>query len=188
MNMKIWKRNAIVAAVLVFVCAGIYVNWVYEQDKAVDLVSTLDQEKLMDDAMLVIQTDEPAEEALAQTPAEPTADDYFARMRLSRQQSRDSAVHLLQETISYADENEDVSAGTAQLTAIVNMSLAEASVESLVISKGYADCVAYMADDGISLAVSAPEGLSEQDVAVLTDIVLAQTSYTLPQIRIIEVK
>jgi stage III sporulation protein AH len=61
-------------------------------------------------------------------------------------------------------------------------------VQSLVISKGYADCVAYMADDGISLAVAAPEGLTQQDVAVLTDIVLAQTSYTLPQIRIIEVK
>ncbi len=186
--MKIWKRNAIVAAVLVFVCGGIYLNWIYERDRAVDLVSTLDQEKLMDEAMLVIQTDEPAEQALAETPAEQTSDDYFAKMRLSRQQSRDSAVHLLQETISYAGEDEDVSAGTAQLNAIVNMSLAEASVESLVISKGYADCVAYMADDGISLAVAAPEGLTQQDVAVLTDIVLAQTSYTLPQIRIIEVK
>lgn len=185
--MKTWKRNAIVAAVLLFVCAGIYLNWVYEQGQAADLVSTLDQEKLMDDAKLVIQTDEPAQPAAAEGQPEP-AQDYFAKMRLSRQQSRDSAVHLLQETISYADENEDLSASTAQLTSIVNLSLSEASIESLVISKGYSDCVAYMAEDGISLAVAAPEGLSQQDVAVLTDIVLSQTSYALPQIRIIEVK
>lgn len=25
--MKIWKRNAIIATVLLFVCAGIYLNW-----------------------------------------------------------------------------------------------------------------------------------------------------------------
>ena len=189
--MKSWKRNALVAAILAFVCGGIYLNWRYEERRAVDLVSTLDAEKILDDATLVLA---PAEDPAAQAAAEDTeaarqtAEQVFAKMRLSRQESRDSAVHLLQETISYAGEDEDVSAGTAQLNAIVNMSLAEASVESLVISKGYADCVAYMADDGISLAVAAPEGLTQQDVAVLTDIVLAQTSYTLPQIRIIEVK
>ena len=66
------------------------------------------------------------------------------------------------------------------------MALSEASIESLIISKGYADCVAYMTDEGIDLAVSA-QGLSETDVAVLTDVILAQTDYELSQIRIIEV-
>ena len=190
--MKAWKRNAATAAVLVFVCAGIWLNWIYGRTRPVDLTSTLNEEKLMDDGALVLQTDDGSVEALAgeqQKPEpEPGGADAFARMRLSRQESRDSAVHLLQETIAYAGENEDISAGTAQLNAIVNMALAEASVESLVISKGYTDCVAYMQEDGISLAVAAPEGLQQTDVAVLTDIVLSQTDYDLPQIRIIEVK
>lgn len=187
--MKIWKRNAIVAAVLLFICAGIYLNWNYERRQAADLVSTLDQEKLMDDAALVIQTDEDLAEALAGgEKTDPGSEDYFAKMRLSRQQSRDSAVRLLQETISYAGENEDVSTSAERLNAIVTMALSEASVESLVISKGYADCVAYMTDEGISLAVAAPDGLQDQDVALLTDLVLSQTDYELPQIRIIEVK
>ena len=43
-----------------------------------------------------------------------------------------------------------------------------------------------MSDDGIDLAV-ASEGLSENDVAVLSDIVLSQTDYDLSQLRIIEV-
>ena len=42
-----WKRNVLVAAVLVLVCGGIYWNWRYEEHKAVDLVSTLDQEKVL---------------------------------------------------------------------------------------------------------------------------------------------
>lgn len=186
--MKSWKRNAIVFAVLLFVCGGIWLNWRYEQSKAVDLVSTLDADKVLDEAALVLASREPDLEALAgETVEEPrSAEQVFAQMRLSRQQSRDSAVHLLQETIAYAGEGEDLSASTLRLDAIVNMALSEASIESLVISKGYADCVAYMTEEGIDLAVAA-EGLTEEDVAVLSDIVLAQTDYELPQLRIIEV-
>ncbi len=186
--MKSWKRNAIVFAVLLFVCGGIWLNWRYEQSKAVDLVSTLDADKVLDDACLVLASSEVDLEALAETPVEErSAEQVFAQMRLSRQQSRDSAVHLLQETIAYAGEEEDLSASTLRLDTIVNMALQEASIESLVISKGYADCVAYMTDEGIDLAV-ASEGLTEEDVAVLSDLVLGQTDYELSQLRIIEVK
>ena len=170
--MKSWKRNALVAAVLVLVCGGIYWNWRYEENRAVDLVSTLDQEKVLDEAKLVLAAPEEGVEAAAQAePENQTAEQVFAKMRLSRQQSRDSAVHLLQETISYAGEEEDLSASSIQLNSIVKTALSEASIESLVVSKGYADCVAYMTEDGIDLAV-ASKGLSEADVAVLSDIVL----------------
>ena len=58
-----------------------------------------------------------------------------------------------------------------------------------MVAKGYADCVAYMGDEIISIAVSAPaEGLSESDVALISDIVTSQTAYDLSNIRIIEVK
>ncbi len=178
-----------VAAILAFVCGGIYLNWRYEERRAVDLVSTLDAEKVLDDATLVIaQSDDPAAQAVAEDGDNDsrTAEQVFAKMRLSRQESRDSAVHLLQETISYAGENEDVSVSAMQLEGIVQMALSEASIESLIISKGFSDCVAYMKDDGIDVAV-ASQGLSESDVAVLTDVILSQTEYELSQIRIIEV-
>ena len=185
--MKTWKRNAIVAAVLVCVCAGIYLNWRYEEGKKTDLTATLNQEKLMNDATLVIQTEEDLLEALAKEPVDTRMTDYFAKMRLSRQESRDSAVHLLQETISYAGEGEDVTVSSRQLESIVNMALSEAAIESLIVSKGYTDCVAYMTEEGISVAVAAEAGLQETDVALLTDVILTQTDYRLDQIRIIEV-
>ena len=50
------------------------------------------------------------------------------------------------------------------------------------------DCVAYMSNEGISVAVAAPEGgLQEEDVAVIADIVLNQSDYTLQDIRVVEV-
>ena len=172
--MKIWKKNLVAAAVLVVVCAGIYVNWVYSEDKAVaNLTDTLDADKLT------------GAEAVN---ADDTATNYFAAVRLSRQQARDSAVSLLQEAMSYNDDAQ-VSQENAQLEQIVQTALTEAQIESLVIAKGYTDCVAYISDDGISIAVASPEGgLQKQDVAVIADIVVSQSEYTVQDIHVVEVQ
>ena len=183
--MKIWKKNVTAAAVLVTVCAGIYLNWMYtEEETPVSLTDTLNAEKVMDDSLLVM-----AQSDAVQTASEDftdTATDYFAAVRLSRQEARDSAVNLLQEAMSYDTAPEKTS---QELEELVAVALSEAQIESLVIAKGYADCVAYMSSDGISVAVAAPEqGLQQKDVAVITDIILTQSDYEVEDIRIVEVQ
>ena len=180
--MKNWKRNAIIAGVLVLVCAGIYLNWLSGQDTK-DLNKVLDADKVLGESTLV-QT----QPAIAAQESGQTASEYFAQMRLSRQKARDQAVELLQETIAYA-EGEDTSKSSAALEGIVGDALAESQIESLVVAKGYADCVAYISDDGISLAVAAPaSGLTQSDVSLVADIVLAQTDFKLSDIRVIGVE
>ncbi len=182
--MKIWKKNLIAGAVLVAVCAGIYVNWVYTEDQAVSsLTDTLDADKIMSEDMLVM-----ADGSLLNGQTENTVTDYFAAVRLSRQEARDSAVTLLQEAMAYTDEGQNTQSNK-QLEQIVQTALCEAQIESLVIAKGYTDCVAYMSEDGISVAVASPEGgLVQEDVAVIADIVLTQSQYTMEDIRIVEVQ
>lgn len=178
--MKIWKKNLVAAALVVTVCAGIYVNWIYtEEQGAVELTQTLDEEKVLSEDMLVMA------ETVSLGETGDTASDYFAAVRLSRQEARDSAVSLLQEAMAYADEG---SGSEVKLETIVETALCEAQIESLVIAKGYTDCVAYIADEGISVAVAAPEGgLQQEDVAVIADIVINQSDYDLTQIRVVEV-
>ena len=66
--------------------------------------------------------------------------------------------------------------------------MCEAQIESLVVAKGYVDCVAYIGDEGISVAVASPEnGLQQEDVALIADIVMSQSDYTLDKIRVVEV-
>ena len=78
---------------------------------------------------------------------------------------------------------------SAELEDIVQTALTEAQIESLIIAKGYADCVAYMSSNGISVAVAAPEGgLQQGDVAVIADIVMSQSDYSLNDIRVVEVQ
>jgi len=181
--MKIWKKNLVAAAILVTVCSGIYVNWLYtEQQTMEDLTDTLDAEKVMSDDTLMISGEE-----LAVAGELNTATDYFAAVRLSRQQARDSAVNLLQEVMAKEDETK-AAESSANLEEIVQTALTEAQIESLIIAKGYTDCVAYMSPEGISVAVSAPEGgLQAEDVAVIADIVMSQSEYSMDEIRVVEV-
>ena len=190
--MKVWKKNMVAAAVLVTVCAGIYVNWMYTEDaNTVNLTDTLDAEKVMSEDALVLSQD--MEAIAAGENVSTTAEDYFAAVRLSRQQARDNAVQLLQQAMAY-EEGAAVTTGSKaqessmELEQIVQTALSEAQIESLIIAKGYADCVAYMSGEGISVAVASPEGgLQKEDVAVIADVVISQSDYDLEDIRVIEV-
>lgn len=179
--MKKWRKNLVAAAVLVAVCGGIYINWMYtEEQAAANLSDTLDADKLLSDEALVMA----GEDALSAD----TMTDYFAAVRLSRQEARDSAVGLLQEAMAYSDDTQAAQTNT-QLEEIVQVALCEAQIESLVIAKGYTDCVAYISDGGISVAVASPEGgLVQQDVAVIADIVMTQSDYSIADIHVVEVQ
>ena len=180
--MKQWKKNMVAAAVLVTVCTGIYLNWLYtDQQTAADLTDTVDAEKVLSDDLLALDEEVLGEELN-------TATDYFAAVRLSRQQARDNALDLLQEAMAYDDATK-AAESSQQLDEIVQTALSEATIESLIIAKGYTDCVAYMGGDGVSVAVAAPEGgLQTADVAVIADIVMTQSEYTLDDIRVVEVQ
>lgn len=182
--MKIWKKNVIAAAVLVTVCAGIYVNWLYSDDQAAaDLTDTLNEDKILSSDMLVMADGTTVDGDIATS-----VTDYFAAVRLSRQEARDGAVTLLQEAMAYNNDTQDAQTN-AQLEQIVQTALCEAQIESLVIAKGYTDCVAYMSDDGISVAVASPEGgLQQTDVAVIADIIISQSGMTMEEIRVVEVQ
>lgn len=181
--MNKWKKNLLAASVLLVVCAGIYMNWTYSNAQNVsDLTDKLDAQKVLSEDGLVLNLDNAIDEG------ENTITDYFAAVRLSRQEARDSAVNLLQEAMAYGDESE-AEKSNAQLEQIVQTALTEAQIESLIIAKGYADCVAYMSDEGISVAVAAPEGgIQQADVAVIADIVITQTGFSMEDIRVVEVQ
>lgn len=179
--MKTWKKNMLASLVLLVVCAGIYTNWLYTNAQNVsDLTDTLDAQKVLSEDGLILDMSGGEQ-------GSGTIADYFAAVRLSRQEARDSALTLLQEAMAYGDGSYSEQTG-AQLDQIVQTALCEAQIESLIIAKGYADCVAYMSEEGISVAVATPEGgMQQSDIAVIADIVMTQTGFTLEQIRVVEV-
>ena len=190
--MKVWKRNAVVAAIVLFVCVAVYLNWSYQKDGATDVGKTLGQAALVggqtNDPLVSgpdaspAATGSPAPEGSAQSSG------YFSAARLNRQQARDSALALLQDAAGSenADQTMKDEANEAIQT-LASFTVSEAQIENLVTAKGYTDCVAFISDESISVVVSATEGgLTDADIAKITEIVTGETGYTASQIKIIE--
>lgn len=187
--MKLWKRNAVVAAIVLFVCVAVYLNWSYQQED-VDAGKTLGQAALVgsqtDDPLLLGATPAPAESGEPGEGAK-SSTGYFSTARLNRQQARDSALGILQETLNSdaAEEAAKADAGAA-IEILAASTVSEAQIENLVVAKGYADCVAFISEGGVSVVVSAPDStLQEADVARIAEIVMDETGVPASQIKII---
>ncbi|MBP3493638.1 MAG: SpoIIIAH-like family protein [Oscillospiraceae bacterium] len=169
---QVWKKRAVVAAVLLFTGAAVYLNWRYTDNVA-------DTSKVLGQSTLVNSQEEADSTSLE--------DDYFATARLSRKQARDNAISMLKE--AEVDENAEQSVlneASETLQVLAAYTVAEAQIESLVTAKGYADCVTFMGVDSVSVVVSDADGLDVTDVARIKDIVINETSYTADQIKIME--
>ncbi len=116
-----------------------------------------------------------------------TSTGYFASARLNRQQARDSALTMLQNTLSAGDTEAAMLDAGAAIETLASTTVSEAQIENLVVAKGYTDCVAFISDGGVSVVVSATEnGLQDADVARITEIVTGETGVPASQITIIE--
>ena len=136
--MKLWKRNAVVAAIVLFVCAAVYLNWSYSQE---GMSASEDTGKVLGEAALVgAQTSDPLLEGTPSPTATPSAEEgstsgtsssYFDSARLNRQQARDSALSLLQEAAADADAGEEaVAQANEAIQAMAAYTIAEANIEN----------------------------------------------------------
>lgn len=189
---QVWKRNAVVAAIALFVCAAVYLNWSYEQEaqagktlgQSTMVGSETEDPLVQDGADGTDQSGDTAEETGG------ASSSYFATARLNRQQARDSALSLLQDAAAREDADETVKEQVNEtIQTMADYTVTEAQIENLVIAKGYTDCVAFIGEESLSLAVAIPEGgLTETDTAKIVDVVNQTAGFTADQIKIIEVE
>ena len=111
--------------------------------------------------------------------------DYFTATALNRQQSRDEAIDVLR----IISEDEEASAEARREAAAMISKIAvdiqnEASIETLVKAKGFADCVAVISENSVSVVVSA-ESLLASDAAQILSIVYDTTGISPDKVSII---
>ena len=192
--MKTFKRNAVILTVVLFVCVAAYLNWSYNRniDDDTDVIGTppaqnqqatttpAQGEAAAPDAGLFYSPEAEAE----------TVPDFFAATRISRRQARDAAVETLATVTSSQGASQDIiDAALEKISGIASVSAKEAELESLIMAKGFSDCVVFISDDGVKVTVPAPmEGLSLASVAQITDVITAETEYKAVDMQIIEVK
>ena len=180
-----WKRNTVVAAMAVLVCAAVALNWKYTGQQAAEGVEETGT-KILGEATLVNGQEADGAQAAADEEAVYTGDDYFASARLTRQQARYNAISLLQEAADQPGADAAVANEASEgIQVLAGYTMKEAQIENLVTAKGYADCVAFMGEDSISVVVDTGTGdLTAEDVAKITDIAMTETGYPASGIKI----
>lgn len=184
--MRKLKRNLVVVTVLFFVCAAVYLNWSYNNrwGEADDAMVKAEDAAMAD-------ANEQYLESMSETqPQAPGVPDYFSEARLTRQQSRDEALSLLETAASSQGASAEViDSAMNEISVMAQYTMNENQIENQLIAREFADCVVFMTDNGVTVAVPAPaEGLTEAQVAKITETVTQSTDYTVEQIRVVEVK
>ena len=183
--MKHAKRNITIAAALILVCGAVYMNWSYNNQ-----FGKSDPERVAAEDAMSGSSETESEDAVAVSAETEPISDYFAEARLARQRSRDEALDLLENAAqSDGASQESIDSAMYAISAMADASMTETQIENLLLAKNYADCVAYIREDGIMIAVPAPEeGLTQDQVAAITDVVTSETAFTAVQLKVVEVK
>ncbi|MBQ4100043.1 MAG: SpoIIIAH-like family protein [Oscillospiraceae bacterium] len=186
MNVIFGKKQILLATLVLALGIAIYLNWQFSETDGDFTITTnieAEDEKNYGDAEFVSNslTDTDTEVDIA-------VEDYFTEARYKRQQSRDEAVETLQKilsdtNISDADKDEAMMTATNLATAID----AESNIESLVKAKGFEDCIAYIDDDKASVVVKS-NGLLDNEVAQIKDIIIRESKISAQNISIVPVK
>lgn len=194
--MKIFKRNAVMLTVAAFLGVAVYLNWSYSKDESEAAAGKNDgpEDVLVeefsqpDEEMSLFYEPESGTQAAAAIYSE--VSDYFASARLTRRQARDSAIGILRESTELENATQDaIDSAMEEMSVMAGYSLDEAEIEAMIKAKGFAECVVFLGDDSVTVAVSAPsEGLDSSSVSKITDIILSETEMSPEQIKIIEVK
>jgi len=183
--MVIKKRGAVYSVIALMLCVAVYLNWSYNRDPDAAAAAASGEGKNLGETQLVSNTDIlPDTQAVVKL----TEDDFFAEARLSRQKARDEAATILNATIGNQNATDEArNNAQATLAALSDGAVKEARIESLVIAKGYSDCVVFISDNGVKVIIpKQPNGVQSQDIAKIKDIVISESGVTASEINIIE--
>ena len=175
---RVGKRNFIIIGAVVLIAAAVAIN-VAIFSRAQDDGFDYDQSAGMDGSNVNTDTQPP-------TDTETSVDSYFSTVQLSRQRSRDEAIEVLQSVVD--NESSTATAKDEALAEIQKLALVmetEANIESLIVAKGFEECVAVINGESASIVVKS-EGLIASQISQINEIVYEQAGIEPVNIKIIE--
>ena len=118
--------------------------------------------------------------------ADNSADTYFSSVQVNRQRTRDEAIEVLQSVVDNAASTETAkNDALAQISKLASVMEAEANIETLILAKGFEECVAVISEDGASIVVKS-DGLLPAQISQINEIVYAQAGIEPVNVKIIE--
>ena len=173
---KAGKRNLIICASVLIIALAVCINWAILSGGA----------PVTDDLPSGSDGDGGGNSIDAGNNGNENVTSYFASVQISRQQARDEALEVLQMVIA-SDSAMDTAKNEAieSVNRIADEIAAEANIETLVMAKGFEDCVAVISDGSASVVVKTG-GLLPSEIAQIMEIVYEQAQISPENVKIIE--
>ena len=107
-------------------------------------------------------------------------------MQISRQRTRDEAIEVLQSVVDNQSSTETAkNEALAEINKLATVMEIEANIETLIIAKGFEECVAVISGENASVVVKS-DGLIPSQISQINEIVYQQAGIMPVNITIIE--
>jgi stage III sporulation protein AH len=181
---KMGKRNLIIAGAVIMIGLAVYVNWIFFAGDTKDDSFNYDQSAGMNTNYgTTLGTGSNTGD---QNSTSADANSYFSSVQVSRQKARDEALEVLNSVVDNDNATDQVKAeAVAEIRQIASEMENEAKIESLIKTKGYAQCVAVISGENVSIVLQHEGELSAAALAQINAIIYEQTGISPAGISII---
>ena len=172
---KLGKRNIIIALAVIAVGVAVCVNWVILANRNDAGYQGYKVSSGMSNTYGNVSAGKNESEV------------YFASTQPSRTRARDEALEVLQSVVD--DKQADEASKNAAYNGISRIAKDmenEANIESLIVAKGFSQCVAVINDDKASVVVKSDTALTRAQLSQINEIVYTQAGITPENITIIQ--
>ena len=168
---KISTRNLIIAGSVLLIGAAVWLNFALFSG---------------DDDQQVGYGSSNMEDNVSANASQNAEEDYFSSTQLSRQKARDEALEVLQSVVDSSDAVEATKEqALSEISRIADDIQLEANIETLILSKGFEQCVAVINGDAASIVVKS-DGLKPAQISQINEIVYSEAGISPVNVTIIE--
>ena len=161
---KIGKRNFIIAGAALLVGAAICINWAVLSSRADDGFD-YSTGVGMQDTDTANKNDTPKD-------TEASNDAYFSSIEVSRQRTRDEAIEVLQAVVDNQSATEAAkNEALAEINNLAKVMEQESNIETLIIAKGFENCVAVISGDKANIVVCSESDILPAQISQINEIV-----------------
>ena len=174
---RIGKRNLVIAGAVTLVIAAVAVNWiVFSGDDGKDGYDYNASAGMSTNYGTTLNTGAVGDETSKPTGGEPDdADSYFSSVEVSRQRARDEALEVLNAVVENDQASAEVKAeAMAEIQTIAKEMSQESNIESILMSKGFTQCIAVINGDSANIVVKNEGQLQSAQLAQINAVVYEQ--------------
>lgn len=172
---RIGRRNFIIFGAVLLILSAVVVNLVILSEKE-------DEGFPYDQAAGMSSQESTAVGADTQS----AADTYFTSVQISRQRTRDEAIEVLQSVVDNESSTETAkNEALAEINKLAAVMASEANIETLILAKGFEECVAVISGEDASIVVKS-DGLNASQISQINEIVYSEAGIQPVNITIIE--